>query len=168
MIGIYDVLRWLKNTEVYNTKFERGYCGKLDNKPQKALGVYPLKHSESPYRAYEGLESYERVGVSLLIHYTRNAEESQYAAAKLFEFLRAPYLPDYAASITNSHLDAVFAGESLTPGESLKPDVDSVVTRRIIMIRPLVGEPVFVGTDDEGVYEFVIEFEIYTEKESEN
>ena len=41
-------------------------------------------------------------------------------------------------------------------------------TRRIKHINLMVPEPVFVDTDDYGVYEFVIEFELFVGKENEN
>lgn len=155
MIGVYDVLTWLKRTPVYHELFRHGYCGKLDNKPDKALGVYPLRpRGGQPYRAYGGLESFEKVGISLLIHYNHNMEQSQYAACKLFEFLRKPFPWDDLDRITDTSLDA--------------EQSDDQATREIKLIDLTVPEPVFVGTDDFGVFEFVIEFQLYVEKENDN
>lgn len=144
MTGVYDVLTWLKGLPVYDEQFEHGYCGKLDAKKDKSLGVYPLRRRGKPYRAFGGLESYEIVGVSLLIHYNRNVDQSQYAANKLFEQLREPF-PD--------------------PELRKISDRENGTTRAIKIIDLTVPEPVFVGTDDNGIYEFVIELELYVEKE---
>ena len=152
MIGVYDVLTWLKRMPVYHELFHHGYCGKLDSKPDKALGVYPLvQRGKQPRRAYGALESYERVGISLLIHYNKNMEQSQHAACKLFEFLHTPLPWSDLDQITDTMLDP-----------------DNPATRKIKHINLLVPEPVFVDTDDFGVYEFVIEFELFVGKEIEN
>lgn len=137
MISIYDVLEWLCASNEYGNTFEHSYCGKLDNKKEKSLGFYPLKGSGKPYRAFEGLESYDKCGVSLLIHYNKNVVETQNAANIIFNYLRTLY--------TNA--------------------LPKVKGCDVLYIDLLVPEPVFVGTDDNGVYEFVIEFELYTEKE---
>lgn len=165
MIGVYDVLKWLKRTPEYHELFRHGYCGKLDNKPEKALGVYPLKRRGQPYRAYGGLESFEIVGVSLLIHYDHNAERSQYAATKLFEFLRAPFPSDDMTVITDTRLDGEYPDDEVPACPVHYPNIDGQATRRIKYINVTVPEPVFVGTDDHGVFEFVIEFELYVGKE---
>ena len=167
MISVFDVLTWLKRAPVYHELFHHGFCGKLDNKPDKALGVYPLKRGGRPYRAYGGLESYEIVGISLLIHYNHNMEQSQYAAQKLFEYLRVP-LTDDRAVITDRRPDAQYPDEELLACPVRYPNIDGEVTRKIKYIDVTVPEPVFVGTDNFGVFEFVIELELYVEKEIEN
>ena len=167
MINVFDVLTWLKRAPVYHELLHHGYCGKLDNKPDKALGVYPLKRSGRPYRAYGGLESYDIVGISLLIHYSHNMEQSQYAAQKLFEYLRAP-LTDDKAVITDRRLDEEYPDEDVPACPVHYPNIDGEATRKIKYIDVTVPEPVFFGTDDYGVFEFVIEFELYVEKENEN
>ena len=164
MIGVYDVLTWLKRQPVYHELFRYGYCGKLDNKPEKALGVYPLKHSGEPYRAFGGLESYEIVGISLLIHYTRNVEQAQYAATKLFEFLRTPFPSEDMTLISDRRLDEEYPDEQTPACPVHYPNIDTEKARRIKYIRLMVPEPLFVGTDDSGVYEFVIEFQLYVDK----
>lgn len=167
MISVFDVLTWLKRAPVYHELFRHGFCGKLDNKPDKALGVYPLKRGGRPYRAYGGLESYDIVGISLLIHYSHNMELSQYAAQKLFEYLRAPLTEDKAV-ITDRRPDAQYPDEEIHACPVHYPNIDGEVTRKIKYIDVTVPEPVFVGTDDFGVFEFVIELQLYVEKEIEN
>lgn len=166
MISVFDVLTWLKRAPVYHELFHHGYCGKLDNKPDKALGVYPLKRSGRPYRAYSGLESYDIVGISLLIHYSYNMEQSQYAAQKLFEYLRAP-LTDDRAIITDRRLDEEYPDEDVPACPVHYPNIVGEATRKIKYIDMTVPEPVFVGSDAYGIYEFVIEFELFVEKEIE-
>ncbi|MGN0503139.1 MAG: minor capsid protein [Ruminococcus sp.] len=68
--------------------FEHYYIGKLDNKQDKSLGIYSLKRSEPPVTAIGGESSYDIKGVSLLIHYNNNADETEIAAQRLFEKLR--------------------------------------------------------------------------------
>lgn len=159
------MLQWLKRLTVYHELFHYGYCGKLDNKPDKALGVYPLRRSGAPYRAFGKLESFEKIPISLLIHYSRNVDQSQYAAKKLFDCLRNPDLRGDMALITDRKLDEDYPDESVPACPVHYPDIATENTRRIKYIDMLVPEPVFVGTDDSGIFEFVIEFELYVEKE---
>ena len=168
MTGIHDVLKWIQKSAVYSELFSRGYCGKLYNKPDRALGVYPLKHGDQPYRAYGGLESFEKVGISLLIHYTQNADASQYAAEKLFRWLRTLNPAVNLPQITDTYYDAVYPREDMYPSLLRFPAAteDAQYFRKIQNIDLLVPSPVFVGSDDNGVYEFVIEFELYVGKES--
>lgn len=167
MIGLFDVLTWLKRAPAYHEVFHFGYCGKLDNKKEKVLGVYPLRRPGSPYRAYGALESYEKVGVSLLVHYTHNAEQSQYAARKLFEFLRTPFPDADLMLIGDTALDATYPDEDEPACPVHYPGIDTQSARRIKHIDLMTNEPVFVGTDEGGIYEFVIELELYVEKEIE-
>lgn len=136
MIGIKSILEWLRTFENFSV-FDYGYCGKLDNKKEKAFAVYPLKQSGTPYRAFQGLESYSKSGVSLLMHFNKNFVETQEAALNIFNTLNLPYAHELA----------------------------TVDGHKVIYIDLLVPEPVFVGTDNNGIYEFIIEFEIYYKKE---
>lgn len=135
MIRIYDVLQWLRTFDDFSI-FEHSYCGKLDSKKEKALGVYPLRRSGKPYRAFQGLESYDKTSVSLLIHFNKNVTETQEAAFKIFNYLHTLHVHELAD--VNGH--------------------------EVIHIDLLSSEPEFVGTDNNGIYEFVIEFELYTKK----
>lgn len=131
MITLSNVRDWLKGFDL----FDNFYVGKLDNKKDKSLGIYPYKRNEPPTFAIGGNENqtYNIMGVSLLIHYNNNASDTELTARRLYEYLRTVS--------------------------------DVVINNRIIyMLELLEPEPVFVDTDDKGVYEYVIEFKIYYER----
>ena len=73
MIYLSDIRDWLKSV----TSVEHYYIGKLDNKQDKSIGVYSLKQSGTPTRAIGGESTYDTISVSLLIHYTDNARETE-------------------------------------------------------------------------------------------
>ena len=64
------------------------YIGKLDNKKDKSFGVYSLKRNEPPVTAIGGESTYDIIGVSLLIHWNNNADETEITARQLYEKLR--------------------------------------------------------------------------------
>lgn len=112
---------------------ENYYIGRLDNKKERSLGVYNLSRRTSPVMAVGGVScsSYNVKGISLLLHWNTNARETETAAHYLWNRL-------FGAA----HIDV--------PSGS-----------HIHYIQPLVPEPIAVGTDDGGVYEYVIEILIY-------
>lgn len=126
-----DIREFIKRLAV--NEIEHYYVGKLDSKPEKAVGVYSLKTSGPPVTAIGGESTYGVIGVSLLIHYNNNATETEIAAKKLYNKLRT------VRDVT-------------------------IKDKQIYMIELLVPEPVDVGTDDNGVYERVIEMKIYYER----
>ena len=109
------------------------YIGKLDNKKDKSLGIYSLKRNDAPVTAIGGDSTYDIIGVSILIHWNNNADETEIIARKLYEKLRTV--------------------------KDIK-----INNKQIYMIQLLVPEPVDVGTDDNGLYERVIEMKIYYER----
>ena len=133
---------WLKDVADYIAGLglvEDGhvYVGKLDAKKQKSIGIYNRGSSGQPFTAVGGLEctSYGTKPVSLLVHWNRNAVETEQAAGSLFEKLRTAS----GVVIGNHPVDA---------------------------LRLMIPEPQSVGTDDEGIYEYVIWMDIlYSRKE---
>ncbi len=128
MITLADVRDWLKtfaNADHY-------YIGKLDNKQDKSIGVYSLNSNSPPVIAIGGLEdtSFDKKSVSILIHWNKNADETEKAAYSLFERL-----------LEKTHF---YIGGTL-----------------VFYLKINVPEPVDVATDDRGVYERVIEFDLY-------
>lgn len=105
----------------------RVYIGKLDNKKEKSIGVYARSASGAAETALGGLEytSFDTRRISILVHWSRNKQESETAAFKLFEKMRNTASLD----IEDTHID---------------------------YLRLMVPEPQDVGTDDNGVYEYVI------------
>ena len=83
MIYLSDIRDWLKSV----TSAEHYYIGKLDNKQDRSIGVYSLKQSGTPTRAIGGESTYDTMSVSLLIHYTDNARETEEFARRLYETL---------------------------------------------------------------------------------
>ena len=116
---------------------EHFYCVKIDSKPEKTIGVYQRKPSGQPRMALGGLDntSYEVKQISVLVHWNQYSSQTEEAAAGLFEKIRQ-------------------AGEGgLTVGGT-----------KVYFIRMEVPEPVDVGTDESGVYERVIWFDMIYER----
>ena len=111
------------------------YIGKLDDNKEKSIGVYSLKRTGSPIIALGGLENttYNTKPVSVLIHWNKNADETERTAQHLFDKLLE--IKNYQIGDTEIHF-----------------------------IKMNVPDPVDVGTDDKGVYERVIEFEVYYQR----
>lgn len=130
MIYLSDVRDWLKN--LISANFY--YVGKLDSKNDKSIGVYQRKNPAPPIKAIGQLSSYEIKPISILIHWTKNANETERAAYKLYKQLEAVS----SLTLNNTHVQ---------------------------FIQLLQSEPVDIGTDDNGVYERVIEFDLYYERE---
>lgn len=128
MITLADIRDWLKGLEAA----EHYYIGKLDNKRDKSVGVYSLNRSAPPVTAIGGAEqsTYNIKPVSVLIHWNKNADETEKAALNLFNKL---------LNIKNFQINGT----------------------QIYYIKLNVPEPVDVGTDEKGVYERVIEIDLY-------
>ncbi len=84
MITLANIRDWLKSY----SNAEHFYIGKLDNKQDKSLGVYSLKRSGPPVTAIGTQSTYDIIGVSLLIHWNNNANETEIEARQLYEILR--------------------------------------------------------------------------------
>lgn len=120
---------WLKTFGIA----EHYYIGKLDNKQDRSLGIYTLKGNGAPVTAIGTQSTYDIIGVSLLLHWNNNANETEVTARTLYEKLR---------TIKNFKIN----------------------DKQIYMIELLVPEPIDVGTDDKGIYERVIEMNLYYER----
>ncbi len=133
MLTLADVKDWLKGFQVG----EHFYCGKIDSKPEKTIGVYQRKPSGQPRVALGGLEntSYEVKQISVLVHWNQYSSQTEEAAASLYEKIR------------------IAGEEGLTIGDT-----------RVFFIRMEVPEPVDVGTDEGGIYERVIWFDVIYER----
>lgn len=131
MLALADVRDWVKSLGVG----EHFYIGKLDNKQEKAVGIYQRKTHEAPHIALGGLENtkYEVKPISVLLHWSKNAKDTEEASCALFDKL----LNETNVMIGGKHIN---------------------------YIRLLVSEPQDVGTDDAGVYERVIWFDLYYER----
>ncbi len=132
MITLAEVRDWIKTFNVANNY----YIGKIDNKQENSIGIYQRKTIDGPRVAIGGrsLTSYDVKSISILIHWNKNANETE---------KRAQYL-----------YNRLFEAESVVIGGT-----------PIKMIALLQNEPVDVGTDDNNVYERVIELDLYYERE---
>lgn len=126
-----DVLVFI---ETLNTGAEHFYCGTLNAKKDKSLGVYQLKGSRPRNIAVGGKDCTKTgiKGVSLLVHWNSNSLETEIAAQNIYDLL---------GGVQN----AVIGG------------------KKVSYIELLLIEPVDVGTDENGVFERVIEFNVYYE-----
>lgn len=132
MFLLSDVRDWFKTL---NTGANNFYIGRLDAKKDKSIGIYPLKISGPPTVALGGLDATKTAtkSVSILLHWNKNAKETEIAAINLFNKLLG------AGSVT-------------------------IGATKVNYIKMLVPEPVDVNTDSNGVYERVIQCELYYER----
>lgn len=132
MITLAEVRDWIKTFNAANNY----YIGKIDNKQENSIGIYQRKTIDGPRVAIGGrtLASYDVKSISILIHWNKNANETE---------KRAQYL-----------YNRLFEAESVVIGGT-----------PIKMIALLQNESVDVGTDDNNVYERVIELDLYYERE---
>ena len=136
MLKTTDIREWIVFLGI--AEDEHVYMGKLDNKQQKSIGVYSRSSSGPPNIALGGLDytSYDVRPISLLVHWNRSKPESEEAAYTLFETMPI-FVYELFETIRNV--------SSLDIGDT-----------HINYIRLMVPEPQDVGTDDNGVYEYVI------------
>lgn len=135
MLALNDIKQYISGLGI--TEEGNVYIGKLDNKKQKAIGVYSRPSSGATNIAIGGLEctTYDTKPISLLVHWNKIKDESERTAYNLYEKLRNVI--------------------SLTIGDT-----------PINYLRLMVPEPQDVGTDDAGVYEYVIWLDfIYSRKD---
>ena len=111
------------------------YCGKMEDKKEKCIGVYNLKRARPKRETVGGDEnsSYRVKQTSFLIHWNKSTEATELAAEGLYQ--------------------AVNGIRNVT-----------VNGQRILFTKMLTDNPVDVGTDDNGIYEMVVEAEIYYER----
>ena len=131
MILLSDVRNWLESLGVA----ENYYVGKMDNKKENSIGVYQLKDSSPPRFGLGGydLSSYEKKGISLLVHWNKNAVETEEKAWEIYQ--------------------TILHAKDLTIGK-----------HKVQFLTLNTREPVDVDTDDNHIYERVIEFVIYFDK----
>lgn len=123
-----DVMEWLQGL---SAKAENYYCGTLDSKKEKSIGVYQLK-SPLNHMAIGGRENTKtRIkSVSILVHWTNNSDDTEKFAQTLYDELEASK-------------DVLVGGKTVN------------------YIDLLQFEPVDVGTDENGIFERVIECIFY-------
>lgn len=133
MLGIGDVRDYIAGIGIAdNTNV---YCGKLDDKKNKSIGVYNNNKQRPVQMAVGGLNnsSYRVKSVSILVHWNTSVRDTEKTAEQFYNMLR---------------------------------DMNHIIINdtKVFFTKMLVDEPVDVGTDDKGIFESVIELDIYYER----
>ena len=133
MLGIGDVRDYIAGLGIADNN--NVYCGKLDNKKDKSIGVYNLNRQRPPQTAVGGLNnsSYRIKSISILVHWNTSVRDTEKAAEQLYNMLRD----------TNNKI---------------------INETKLLFNKMQVDGPVDVGTDDKGIFESVIELDIYYER----
>lgn len=114
---------------------EHAYMGKLDNKKEKSFGIYNSRHNR-PYKTAIGGKSLKSYGMKYV--------------SILIHWNKSPRDTEKAAK-------ALF--------EKLETTRDVTVNNvKIKFIQLMCDEPISVDTDDDGIYEMVIEATVVYEK----
>lgn len=114
--------------------FQNYYIGKLDSKKDNSLGVYNLRRGEERQIAIGGENETKTKSKALSLLIHGNNNKTQ----------------------TEALADALYQVLSNT-------QTGNIGNRKIQYIRLLCPEPIDVDFDDKGIYEYVIELEIYYE-----
>lgn len=80
MIGLSDVRDWLKTIG----DADHYHIGKIDNKKDRSIGVYQ-REAGTRIAAIGGFSSYSVKRVTILVHWTNNAKETEEAANDLLD-----------------------------------------------------------------------------------
>lgn len=133
MLGIGDVRDYIAGLGIADNN--NVYCGKLDNKKDKSIGVYNLNRQRPPQTAVGGLNnsSYRIKSISILVHWNTSVRDTEKATEQLYNMLRD----------TNNKI---------------------INDTKLLFNKMQVDGPVDVGTDDKGIFESVIELDIYYER----
>lgn len=133
MLGIGDVRDYIAGLGIADNI--NVYCGKLDDKKNKSIGIYNNNKQRPVQMAVGGLNnsSYRVKSVSILVHWNTSARDTEKTAEKLYNMLR-----------DMNHI--------------------TINDTKVFFTKMLVDEPVDVGTDDKGIFESVIELDIYYER----
>ncbi len=136
MLSIKDVADMIASLHIADA--DHIWIGKLQDKADKSIGIYPLRRSGMPRIPIGGRTNtdHDIKQISMLIHWNKNVVETEEVAATFFNAI--------------SNIRGL-----------------SVNDQNIMFCRMLVPEAVPVGTDENNIYEYVIEFEIYYERKGE-
>ena len=86
MVYLSDIRDWLKGFGIG----EHFYIGKIDAQQTKAIGIYQRDNKVPAKMALGGLDNlkHDKKEISILLHWTQNANETERKAYELFENLR--------------------------------------------------------------------------------
>lgn len=120
------------------TEDHKVYMGKLDAKQDQSIGVYNLKRS-APYTVAIGGKDKESYGTK-----------------------QVSILIHWNRSMWDTEAVSAALFEKLAAMREVR-----INEKQIKFIHPLVDQPVDVGTDDNGIYEMVIEIELIYERKGD-
>lgn len=124
--------------KTFNTKFDHYYIGTLDSKKDKSLGIYNLKRESKPILALGGLD------------------------CTSYNIKRISFLIHWnkASDVTEEQAIKIYE-------ELLNAKPEKIGNHDINFVGMLTNEPIDVGRDENGICEYVIEFEIYYKRKKE-
>ncbi len=133
MLGIGDVRDYIASLGI--TANDHVYCGKLDSKLDKSIGVYPQKREGRAIQAVGGNKnsSYCIKSISILVHWNKSVKDTEKVSNTLFDKLRNAI----NVTINNTHM---------------------------LFTCMQCPEPIPVDTDEKGIFEYVIELDFYYER----
>lgn len=85
MVLLSDVRDWIKTLKTDAQSF---YVGRLDAKNEKSIGIYQLKNAQYSRVCIGDNTIYEVKSVSILVHWNKNARETEIASLKLYEEIK--------------------------------------------------------------------------------
>jgi hypothetical protein len=85
MLYLEDVRDFVASLGI--TLDENVYMGKVDNKKDKSIGVYQLKQARAPTISLGNTGTYKVKPISILVHWTKSARETEKVAYELYELL---------------------------------------------------------------------------------
>lgn len=88
MLGIGDVRDLIAGLGI--AADDHVYCGKLDDKKDKSIGVYHLNRGDNVQMAVGGIQnsSYAVKSISILIHWNKSVRETEKVSQELYDKLR--------------------------------------------------------------------------------
>lgn len=126
MLTLKDVADYIAGLGIVDA--DHIWIGKLQDKVEKSIGVYPLRRAGLPRQPIGGTDHAEK-RISILVHWNKNVLETENVSGTLFYKLMT------SRNVT--------------------------VNDQIILFNQMqVSDPVPVGTDDNGIYEYVIEMDV--------
>lgn len=87
MLYLEDVRDFISGLDV--TADENVYMGKMDNKKEKSIGAYQLKQARAATVSLGDSGTYKVKPISILVHWTKSARETEKKAYELYEKLRS-------------------------------------------------------------------------------
>lgn len=136
MLNSFDILQWLKTLCITNVpEIKNFYCGKLDGKKLNSLGVYNLSTDTAPKIAIGGLS---------------NTPTKEMLISLLIHY-------------NNNYRETEEVSNKLFE-KLLELEPFSINGHAINNVQLLVSNPKDISTDENGIYERVINFKLIYQK----